>query len=256
MFWSRNIVSDETADWICETFSWLISNLGPERFFAQTRLVLPTRDFFSAPGGTDHATAEAVFAEVKRHMGVADWPCRLIRQADDLDPELGYGLAVEGAPGGPAGAFWSGGAAIEISYNPGMMQAPLAFISMLAHELSHYLLAQHVAAVPGGAELHELATDITAIYAGFGVLQLETGWVAEGYQEGNVGGWSVRHLGYLSSESRAFALALFLAVKEIEVGVADRYLSEDKAWLLRKSAKTLRRQPERVTALKRLAMSG
>jgi hypothetical protein len=251
MFWSRNLVSDETADWICETFSWLISNLGPERFFGETRLVLPTREFFTAPGGTDHATAEAVFDEVKRHMGMAGWPCRLIRQEEDWDPNLGYGLVIEGAPAGPAGAFWTDSDVIEISYNPGMMGAPLAFISVLAHELSHYLLAKYVAAIPGGVELHELATDITAIYAGFGVLQLESGWVAEGYQ----GGWSVGHLGYLSSESRAFALALFLTAKGIGINAADPYLSSDKAWLLRKAAKMLKRQPDRVAALEKLAVS-
>lgn len=55
----------------------------------------------------------------------------------------------------------------------------------------------HVAAMPGGAETHEQATDLHCIVWGLGVLQLraaqEMGWA-----------------GHLGPRSRAFALALFL----------------------------------------------
>lgn len=255
MFWSRNLVPDETADWICETFLWLISELGPEEFFEETPLVLPTREFFTAPGGTSHATAEAVFADVKRHMGMEAWPCRLTRQDDDPDTHVGVGLMVKDVPASPGGTFAVAKGAIEITYDPGLMKTPVAFIQMLSHELSHYLLAPHVEEIPGGEELHELATDLTAIYAGFGVLQLEGGMVAGGFQGAGEMGWQIGNLGYLSSENRAFALALFLAAKEIDIGLAAPHLSPDRLSLLKKGIKMLRRQPARADALKQLAPS-
>jgi hypothetical protein len=234
VFWSRNLVPDETADWTCETFAWLISELGPKTFFEDTLLVLPTREFFTAPGGESHATAEAVFADVKRHMGMENWPCRLIRQDSDPDAHVGVGLMVKDAPLSPGGTFSAAEGVIEISYDPGLMKTPVAFIQMLSHELSHYLLAPHVEKMPGGEELHELATDLAAIYAGFGVLQLEGGMVAGGYQSGFEMGWQIGNLGYLSSENRAFALALFLAAKDLDIALAAPHLSSDRVSLLKK----------------------
>jgi hypothetical protein len=253
MFWSSNLVPDETADWISETFGWFIATLDPTVFFDETPLILPTRDFFDAPGGNSHATAESVFAQVAKHMGMADWPCRLIRQADDPDTHVGIALMVKDAPGGPGGTYREGGGEIEITYNPGLMSSPVAFINMLSHELSHYLLSPHVEDIPGGEELHELATDLAAIYAGFGVIQLEGGMIAEGYQGAFEMGWRIGNVGYLSSEGRAYALALFLAVKDLDIGLAAPHLSSDRLSLLKQGVKMLRRQPERVTALKNLA---
>jgi hypothetical protein len=133
------------------------------------------------------------------------------------------------------------------------MKTPVAFIQMLSHELSHYLLAPHVEKMPGGEELHELATDLAAIYAGFGVMQLEGGMVAGGYQGTFEMGWRIGNLGYLSSEHRAFALALFLAAKDLDIALAAPHLSPDRLSLLKKAMKMLRRQPDRVTGLKQLA---
>ena len=67
-----------------------------------------------------------------------------------------------------------------IRYDPELMQNPIIFINMLAHELMHARLNGLEDEIPGGEEAHELATDLGCIIAGFGTFQL---------QEADDGGW-------------------------------------------------------------------
>ena len=57
MFWQRNLVSDDMAEWVHAGFARLIRDMGVARFLYDVRLVQPTRAFFKARPGHDHATA-------------------------------------------------------------------------------------------------------------------------------------------------------------------------------------------------------
>ena len=73
--------------------------------------------------------------------------------------------------------------------------------------------------LPGGDTMHELATDLHCIIAGFGVFQLE------GHEQS---GWS----GYMSQPARATALAMFLKFHDLELERALPYLTRRPArWL-------------------------
>lgn len=249
MFWRRKLVSDELAAWTVDVFAWLIETLGPEVFFHSIELVRPTRAFFATGDGTDHATAVSVFAEVRAHMRMAGWPCVLVRQDTEIDPLVGRGVLVEHGARDPGGTFCFDGEHAVITYNPELMSAPQAFIGMLAHELAHYLLAPHVEDAPGGAELHEFVTEVTAIFAGFGIFQLEAGFTAQANNEG----WLIGNLGYISSEHRAYALALFLRAKGIDPMEAEPYLLVDRWKMLKLGLGMIDRDPralEQLTALR------
>ena len=56
-----------------------------------------------------------------------------------------------------------------ITYNPSLTDDIDAMIATFAHELGHYLMSTAKTAPPGGWELHELHTDLTAVYLGFGL---------------------------------------------------------------------------------------
>lgn len=76
----------------------------------------------------------------------------------------------------------------------------------------HARLAGMEQLVPGGAEARELATDLGCIVAGFGVFQPraadETGWS-----------------GYLTQDSRACGLAVFLDARGLGAGAVAGHLS-------------------------------
>jgi len=204
MFWSRTLVDNDTEEWVEEGFTWLISTFGVEAYFDETQLILPTRDFFQSPGGTSREAAQAVFDEVRGHMGMEDWHCELIRQDEDPDTHVAIGHSIQGIEQSPGGTFGHDGQKFTITYAPDLMKQPVSFLNLLSHELAHYLLSADVENVPGGMEAHEIMTDLAAIYAGFGVIQLEGGMIATGYQSALEIGWQIGNLGYLSSEVRAF----------------------------------------------------
>jgi hypothetical protein len=99
-----------------------------------------------------------------------------------------------------------------IQYDPELMHRPIQFISVVAHELMHARLDGLENMVPGGAGAHELATDLGCIIAGYGIFQLYAADEA---------GWS----GYMSQNSRAFALAVFLNRRGLGQDSVSQFLS-------------------------------
>ncbi|QHQ35094.1 hypothetical protein [Algicella marina] len=230
MFWRRSLVSEEIADWVTDRFGWLVTTLGPATFFEHTKLVLPTRSFFATGSGSDEATASAIFDEVRTHMGVNHWPVRLV-PLGTVGEDFG---AATYETSQIAGTFYTpeDGPAV-ITYRPGLMRTPKAFIGTLAHELAHYILAPHVHHAPGGEEEHELLTDLTVIYAGMGVIDIQ-------------GARDVGWQGYLRSDTRAYALATFLRLKDVDPDVAMPFLD---TYLQRRLKRALAQRDERADEL-------
>ena len=210
MFWRRDLVSAEMAEWVREGFALLIRDMGPTQFLYETRLILPTRSFFKAKPGQDHETALAVFDEVRGHMKLSEWPCELVRRAGRLDAaafDYNQTSAV-------AGTFQHDGNSAVITYDPDLLTRPVCFISTMAHELAHYVLDRQRLddwLGPDADAEHELMTDLCAIAHGFGAIQMLGARQA---------GWA----GYLSNETRAYATALFCHLKGIKPDEVEPHL--------------------------------
>lgn len=217
----RAPVADEAKrDWVDAQYQWAAATHGLGTLRAR-RLIRPTKDFFQAGRGEDHATACAVVDDLRGHLGLSDVTVALEPQGalpDGLHP--GYGALTE-----TAGTFRQHGDLLLITYDPRLLRTPIIFISTMAHELMHLKLAPYVAEMPGGTATHELATDLHVIANGFGTFQLEAAADV---------GWA----GYLSQPTRAYALALFLRLTDIPVAHAMAHLSPRTSALL-KSALTL-----------------
>lgn len=202
MFWNRPSISDDLKDWIEECFDWFDA-----RFPPPPGPILPTRAFFTTQGGTDEATARSILAEIAGHLdfreNVEVVPLDLVPAEYRLDYN---------ATGEVAGTYHNDEGLAVVSYDPALMQRPLQFINILTHELMHARLEPVKDDVPGGEGAHELATDLGCVIAGFGVFQLQAADDAE---------WT----GYMSQQSRAYALAVFLARRGMGQAVVDPYLS-------------------------------
>ena len=213
MIWRRDrLVADETADWVFDRFHWLIATLGPRNFFEHTRLVLPTREFFSLHDGGGSLYAQRLFDELRAHMGVEHWPCKLVARA-----VLGRNPRNRAfSPNAVAGTFYQRGDGAIITYDPRLLKERSAFLGTMAHELAHYILAPHAHAAPGGDEEHEMLTDLTVVAAGLGLVDL-------------LGGRRMGWRGYLDVDARLFALAIFLRLHGQDIAAAaeqfDRHLT-------------------------------
>ncbi|MEP1537601.1 MAG: hypothetical protein ABJQ34_16635 [Paracoccaceae bacterium] len=204
MFFRRksSAISDDMAHWITECFDWYESN-----FTTCEGPVLPNKSFFKAGKGKDQATAEAVLADVTRLIGF-DLPIDLV-PLERLPEEFRHSYQSYSEV---AGTYRESEGARMIEYAPERMSRPIEFISTMAHEVIHAQLWGLEDQMPGGIEMHELATDLCAIIAGFGVFQM---------QGADQSGWA----GYLTQETRGAALAYYLKKRELTDAAVEPYLS-------------------------------
>lgn len=214
MFWSRPTVSDDMAEWIAESFDWYEA-----RFPTPDRLILPTAAFFSARKGAPEDTAAQVLADIQRHLG--NQMTLALSPLGVVPAEYRHSYQ---STGDVAGTFQSDGETALITYDPELLNRPISLINTLAHEVMHAQLHDVVDDFPGGIQAHELATDLSCIIAGFGVIQL---------QNADDVGWS----GYLRQPTRAYALASFLHRRNIPLQNARPHLSARSWKLLKKAAK-------------------
>lgn len=232
------MISDELAEWALESYALLIKDCGLEARFPTFPLILPTRRFFTAPTGRSHETAEAVFADVKRLMGLEKRAYHLHRmpeKVENIDNHNYQDLTQV------AGTFQAEGNDAIISYSPETMHIPLNFIATLAHELAHDMLPPP--ATVDDLPEHEMHTDFMCIVMGFGVIQ------ALGARQA---GWA----GYLSNELRMFALAIFLKLQDIPAAQALTAFDANLGKKLKRGIMQLEAMPTAFQDLEMAIMQG
>jgi hypothetical protein len=238
LFGKATFLGEDLEPWCLETWAWLMRNLGGMERLRELILVTPTRDYFPPTEAVGDERGAHVFEHVKLAMGLAEWPCVLElyhrREANARVDEL---LVLQGR-GAPNGTFhWSEDGAV-VRYARDLIDHPSQLVATMAHELCHYLLATIAEPSPGGAETHELDTDLTVAYLGLGIFGGNGAFEFKQYRDTYSQGWSSRRSGYISERTWAFALALFLRLRDqpgaaqpwlkpglaAEVAKADRYL--------------------------------
>jgi hypothetical protein len=218
-------LDEAKRDWILDHAEWAVAEWGDVLF--DRPLITPTRAYFAAPKGENAATAQAVFDDLRRLLHIPPaLPIALLPQGSLPDQAAMDHSKITVV----SGTYTDDPDHPVITYDPRLLRRPISFISTMAHELMHLILSPHVDAMPGGAETHELATDLHAILFGFGIFQME---------DAEQMGWA----GYLSQDSRAFALALFLAMRGQEVEAALPHLSPRPAAKLKAAARFLAQTP-------------
>jgi hypothetical protein len=103
----------------------------------------------------------------------------------------------------------SGDQIAEIRYNPKHLANPESLIATFAHELSHYLMSNAKSDPPGGWDIHELTTDLTAVYLGFGIFMSNSAWNFEGHSSYDQQGWQYERQGYLTERGLVTAIAIW-----------------------------------------------
>jgi hypothetical protein len=251
LFGKSRFLDEDIEDWCLETWAWLMTNLGGMDRLRAAALVVPTREFFPPTEAEGHDRALYIFGLIKQRMGIADWPCTLIdyERVEDGQRIGHYAKVQRGKTAN--GTFQIKDGEVIVSYAQDLVAQPRQLIATLAHELSHYLLAKVRTPIPGGNDLHELATELTVAYAGFGVFSANAAFTFEQHQDNFGQGWSSRTSGYFSERTWAFAIALFAALKGVDV--PREHLKDSVADLTKKAAHYLRRNDQRLAPLREIA---
>ena len=211
---SKTFLETEDEAWVAEVCAWLIRHLGGIDAVRKTPLVKPNADFFPATEAKGHGRAEHIFACVKRHAGMGDWPCRLEAQPERPQLKVGEFWSLKPEKGQlPGGTFSVEANQAVVTYDPASINEPGKLIATLAHELAHYRLATWSDPSPGGADLHEYCTDIAVVFLGFGLFGANAAFNFEQHQGTMSQGWRWSRQGYLGEREWAFALAIFIGLR-------------------------------------------
>jgi hypothetical protein len=105
--------------------------------------------------------------------------------------------------------------------------------------------------MPGGREAHELTTELCVAYSGFAIFGANAAFEFGQFQGAGIQGWQSQRHGYFSERSWAFALAVFLALKDAPAPVGA--LKPSVAGLADKAARYLTRSPGLLEPLREIA---
>lgn len=207
-FKGSGLPDPEVIDWLFATYRWLLRETGGvQQFRRRTTLILPAPPFYAIPPGLDdEERAEALFEATRANAGMEDWPVKLVpHDESEQDFQRSLGQRTHGA----AGTFRRGARRPVITYAPSILRDETTFVATMAHELGHYYNSDFDSAAPGGEAGYEPATDITAVFLGFGIFMANRTFHHDAQ--------GISQLGYLDEKVLSYALAIFLALHELPV---------------------------------------
>lgn len=189
---------------------------------------------------------EDLLAAVKKAAGMGGWPCELRPGDSERPAQVGFALLLKHhdapPPCGTSEVRGDDGAPkVIITYNPALTADPTAMIATFAHELGHFLMSTAKTAPPGGWALHELHTDLAAVYLGFGLFLANSARNFSQFQSAGEMGWSSRRQGYLSEAALVTGLAIVERLGGRDPLAAAPYLKTYLASDLRKAVRGLGR---------------
>jgi hypothetical protein len=249
-FRAKSILEPDEEDWQIATWRWLIYERGGHDDIRESPLVFPTGSFFPATEAKGAELAQYVFDHVKTHARMQEWPCELIEQPDTGSLTVNPVTALRVRKASPAGTFMHDGNAAQISYSPSLLKDRVALVSTLAHELAHYLIGHPKRMPPGGGSGLEPATDLAVAYLGFGIFGANSAFQYKQHQDFMSQGWSYSRLGYIKEREWVFALAIFLALKDIKADVAKPHLKSHLASQLNRAEKYLQQNSNILERIK------
>jgi hypothetical protein len=229
MFWKRPrfLIDDEEADWILDTVGWFASAVRDLDHLRHTPLILPTPEHFDPAIFKSQDIAQKLFDRVRALSGLQDWPCELAPGARRRVGEVSTFVHLTPNQNAPAGTFSIPATSNipVITYDPSKVTDPISLTATFAHELAHYLMAGAQTEPPGGWDMHEPATDVLAVFMGFGYFLLESSFRFKQHQDFERQGWSYEKQGYLSPNQLIFTLAVFMRLTRTDISRIGKILN-------------------------------
>ena len=221
-FREKAFLSPDAEAWQIECWAWHLCHTGGLEAFRERPLVLPNSDFFPSVGLQDEALVEHIFRRVQELCGMSEWKVDLEpHQATPLD-DGGWAIVEMERPCG--GTFQYSGDGAVITYNPDLLDQPFTLVAMFAHEFGHYLNGGFEIDPPGGEDLNEPATDISAAFMGFGIFSANDCLNFKTHSDGMFSASYGGKAGYLSEKEWVFALAIFLAMRGMSHEITKPFL--------------------------------
>ncbi len=226
LFRSKPVLDEDSTEWLFNAYAWALRNFGSEVFREDTILVTPTdRHFPDKSLDTAEQKISAAFERVRAYAGMQGWPCELTAVTPDMTPEPTPTI-FSAALRGPQGTVSIRGVkqSIPITFDLGMMKNPNVLIAGFAQQLGYHLGRAIEEEAPGGEELRGPASDLLAVFMGFGLFQANSALTV--CRSGCSGCASVQTQGYLTEAEFVYALAIFCVLKNIRDAEVEPHLKK------------------------------
>jgi len=252
-FKTKPLLTDEDAKWIIDTFHWALTHFDHEEFFSRSVLVEPSDKFFPGQVDSHQAMASTVFQSTLKYSGLAHWPMQLVHPASfnsqppaflGLDFSAGIKRNSSTQPCTPLRSEYP----LSITYNLNQTLKPEDLSASFAHYISQHLLAQSQLEPLGGKQYFAQATEIIAVFMGFGILMANSAYTFRGSCGRCYNADANRHA-TLSEDKIVFALALFCRLKGIESAKVTKHLKKYLRTLFKQAMKQLQHYPESLTVM-------
>lgn len=212
LFGPKCPVTQDEWDWLLAGFKWLDKEFGADSDRAHG-LILPETEFFPSVSADPKQRARDMLDQVKYLCDMKDWPTKLVTGEKSRDASIQPGFALQHEQHAPLGHFHlvenkDGSYIGEVAYNPSQINDAIGMVATLSHELSHYLMAYASSVMPGGHDMMEHATDLCAVYLGFGIFLANNARSFDTISEFDQIGWESRAAGYLSESALISALVI------------------------------------------------
>lgn len=214
LFSPKAIIDENTQNWIHDTFAWAIENFDINVLKKETRLVLPTNEFYPGKVSSIDEMAQAMFTNTKKYAGMQQWPIQITSNAPASHTaieDLTLGEVVRGD--NAEIALSTGNEALMLGFTPNQVNQPQDLIAGISQALASILVVSNKVLPPGGKEYLPQAIDLVACFMGFGVIFANTAYQFKGGC-GSCNNASLNRQAALTEPETLYALALFCVLKK------------------------------------------
>jgi hypothetical protein len=247
------VIDHASSEWIFGAYGWALQNFDAGLFYSDTILVRPTNEYFPGEANSVHGMAEMIFDRVKAYAGISHWPT-LVQDQRVCQAIESQRIEIQGALRGPEGIaveLVDDNQRLVIPYNPQQINNPEGMIATYAHILSHHMGQMAKAPPPGGVDYWPQATELLAIFLGFGLMFANSAYNFRGGCGSCYNPYAQR-AAYLSETEATYALALFSVLKSVPNSDVTPHLKKHLRGVYRKSVKEITDNLGEVDRLKQI----
>jgi len=251
---SKPILDQDATHWLFDAFAWSLRNFDAQIFYRETILVTPTNQHFPGRESSAQGMANLIFQQVATYAGLQHWPCRLV-DANHPVADAPARLMLDGPLRGaklPA-ATVDDTRKLLIPYNVNQLAKPEAIIAQFAHILAHYLGQMADELPPGGEQFWPQATELLAVFMGFGIMIANTAYTFRGGCGSCYNPLSERSA-YLSQDEATYALAIFCVLKDIAANEVVPHLKKYLRPVFKTAYKEIKQRSDELQKLKSLSL--
>ena len=180
----------------------------------ETRLILPSNEFYPGTVSSIDEMAQAMFINTKNYAGMQQWPIQLtnnVPTSNTAIEDLTLGTVIRGEHADIT--LSTGNEALTLGYTPNQVNQPQDLIAGISQALASILVVSNKVLPPGGKEYLPQAIDLVACFMGFGVIFANTAYQFKGGC-GSCNNASLNRQAALTEPETLYALALFCVLKQ------------------------------------------